>query len=322
MPDRVNPAIGGTGIETFEAVYEQNASYASALANWWRRTEGPVQRRIDWVFEEGRRRTSDQRDEANSRAFLQRLESEIATLAVAENDQRQAAAAFSKDAEALRRTIASLDERRRALAFVPDKIALLQESLEKYRSDYQRFLGSKTSADQRISRETVLVEQKEREHRLASELEHAEGILFALYKDFDEEALAAARLNFQEMTAAAATESVHRTNALREAEREEIRFRQWEEACARRDEIDRAIRRLNNAIKLTELARLVLRDSAPIVAQHLCEPLMLNAYSIELIMTRSRLSGTRFRATACVLSRATGDSRCCPAANRRSSHWP
>ena len=280
MPDRVNPGIGGTGIETFEAVYEEKASYSSALTNWWRRTEGPVQLRIDWVFEEGRRRTSDQRDEANSRAFLQRLESEIATLAVAENDQRQTAAAFRKDAEELRRTIASLDDQRQALAFVPDKIALLEESLEKFRSDYQRFLGTKPSADQRILRETALVEQREREHRLASELDNAERILFALNKDFDEEALAAARLNLQEMTAATATESVHRTNALREAEREEIRFRQWEEACSRRDEIDRAIRRLQNAIQLTELARLVLRDSAPIVAQHLCDRIAANAQRI------------------------------------------
>jgi DNA repair protein SbcC/Rad50 len=280
MPDRAKPAFGGTAIETFEAVYEQNASYASALTNWWRQTEGPVQQRIDWVIEEGRRRTSDQCDEANSRALIQRLESEIATLAVAENDQRQAAAAFRKDAEELKITIASLDERRRALAFVPDKIDLLEESLEEFRSDYQRFLGSKPSADQRISRETALVDQKEREHRLASELEDAEGILFALNKNFDEAALAAARLNFQEMTAAAATESVHRTNALREAEREEIRFRQWEEARARRDEIDRAIRRLKNAIQLTELARFVLRDSAPIVAQHLCDRIAANAQRI------------------------------------------
>jgi DNA repair protein SbcC/Rad50 len=280
MPDRPNPAMGGIAIETFEAVYEQTGSYASALTNWWRRTEGPVQQRIDWVFEEGRRRTSDQRDEANNRAFLQRLESEIATLAVAENDQRQAAEAFRKNAEELKRTIVSLDERRRVLAFVPENIALLEESLERFRSDYRRFLGSKPSADQRISRETALVEQKEREHRLASELEHAEGILLALNKDFDEEALAAARLNFQEITAAAATESVHRTNALREAEREEIRFRQWEEACARRDEIDRAIRRLKNAIQLTELARFVLRDSAPIVAQHLCDRIASTAQRI------------------------------------------
>ena len=76
---------------------------------------------------------------------------------------------------------------------------------------------------------------------------------------------------FEKIGAAAAKESANLDNAKRELQREEERFREWQEACARKDEIGHEIGRLKAAIELTELARVVLRDSAPAVAQLICE---------------------------------------------------
>ena len=97
-------------------------------------------------------------------------------------------------------------------------------------------------------------------------------IAFAkLTEDFDPSELPTSRREFEQISAAAAKESVNFDNAKREFQREEDRFREWQEACARRDEIGREIRRLEAAIELAEMARIVLRDSAPAVAQHLCD---------------------------------------------------
>ncbi|HKM58084.1 MAG TPA: hypothetical protein VJX28_05020, partial [Chthoniobacterales bacterium] len=280
MPDRPHTAVTGIDFETFEAVYGQNVLLVRALSTWWDRSERTIRQAIDAILEEGRRRAADQRDVSNGRSQLQQLESEIATLTSGENGQRQIAAEFKNSSGAIEIAIADLRERCRRLAFVPDKIVLLQEILEKFRSDYQRYLGAKSAADQRISREREVTDQKQREERLDSELAQSESRLLALSKEFDEDALTAAKENSQRATAAALTEAIHLTNARRDAEREEIRFREWKEACAKRDEIDREIRRLGNAIKLTELARHVLRDAAPIVAQHLCDRIAGDAQRI------------------------------------------
>src|SRR4029079_292278 len=53
-----------------------------------------------------------------------------------------------------------------------------------------------------------------------------------------------------------------------------------QKACAGRDEIDRLIQRLEAALDLTESARVVLRDSAPMVAQHLCDRIAAQAQRI------------------------------------------
>jgi DNA repair protein SbcC/Rad50 len=82
------------------------------------------------------------------------------------------------------------------------------------------------------------------------------------------------------MRAVVATELANLENVRREIDREESRFREWQAACVRRDEIDRVVARLGAAIKLTELARVVLRDSAPMVAQQLCDRIAAQAQRI------------------------------------------
>ncbi len=280
MPDRLVSAEARADIETFEVIFSKNASFADAVSIWWNRSERGIQHEIDRVFEDDRRRAAEQRDEVNHRDRIQQLESEIGVLNTEEERQRKAAMDFRKISGELETAIAVLNERRQALASVPDKISSLELALENSRGDYQLYLGSKASANQQVRREKEVADQKEREQQLVLELARSESHFLALDKDFDGEALMVARRNSEQAGAAAATETVHLANARRELEREEERNREWKLACAKRDEIDREILRLQNAIRLTELARHVLRDSAPIVAQHLCDRIASRAQRI------------------------------------------
>lgn len=280
MPNYANPDAKIVDAETFEHSYQQKIAYLIDLKNWWERTEDVVQKRIYAVLEEERRRNSDQRDEANSIDHLQRIESEVGKLAVAELEQAEAAAAYRGESAVLEKVIAELDERRRAIGFLGAEVTVLENKQQKHRSDYLRYLGAKPLADERSSREIELSARREREGRAAAELRACESTLGEINRCFDEAALHAMRREYDGMNAAVATESANLENAQREIDREEHRFREWQEACVKRDEIICIIKQLAAAIKLTELARVVLRDSAPMVAQQLCDRVAAQAQRI------------------------------------------
>jgi DNA repair protein SbcC/Rad50 len=271
LPGAPRWRMNGIEVEAFEAAYELNIHDAKKLQIWWERMEPLIQSQVDLVLEEEARRIAEQRDVFNNREFLRQIDSEIANFAAAEGEQRLLASVFRSECAALEPIIAVLDEERRSLEFVPARIVLLEETLEKFRTDYQRYLGAERSADQKRSRESDLATHAETERCRRSELIRSESRVLELSKSFNEADLAVARRRLEEMNTSAAKEVAEFENARREADREEARFREWEDARARRDEIDRAIRRLERAANLAELARVVLRDSAPIVAQHLCD---------------------------------------------------
>jgi DNA repair protein SbcC/Rad50 len=280
IPEWANPRARGADASAFEICGRQNIDYWRELQSWSQRTENLVQERVKIVLEEESRRLSDLRDEINSTEHLRRIESEMEKLTIAEYEQREAASECQRESLALEKTIAGLDQGRRAFGFPGDEIALLEQTQLKYRNDYQRYLGAKPLADQRSSREMELNTRREQEARIGEELRVYESTLRELSKGFDEIALTSLRRELQGILAALAAESVNLQNTQRETDREEARFLEWQKACAGRDEIDRLIRRLEAAINLTESARVVLRDAAPMVAQRLCDRIAAQAQRI------------------------------------------
>ncbi len=280
IPARPNGPAEGIDANAFERRHRQNVEYFHELEKWWRQTENLGQEWINAVLEEERRRSADQREEFNSADHLQRLESEIQKLVLDESVQREVASACQRESAELQKIIVDLDQRRGAFSFVANEIALLEQTQQKYRSDYQRYLGAKPLADERSSREIEVDARREQEGRAAEELRRCEITLSELSREFDEAALASLRHDLEGIRAAIAGESANLQNSRREMDREEARFREWQEACARRDEIEQAALRLRAAIKLTELARVVLRDSAPLVAQQLCDRIAAQAQRI------------------------------------------
>jgi exonuclease SbcC len=271
MPVCPDPDAKGIVVEAFARSQQRNDEYLQELENWWQRNKSVVQERINAVLAEEVRRNSDQRDEFHSTERLRKIESEIEQFAGAEIEQREAVDTGLRESAKLDGILANLNQRCRAFGFLGDEIGLLEETQQKYRSDYQRYLGAKPLDDDRRIREIEQEARREEEKCAALELGLCETGLSELRSGYDESALFAARRESEGMSAAAAAESTRLENVRREIERAETRFREWQEACAKRDEIDRVMERLTAAIKLTELARVALRDSAPIVAQHLCD---------------------------------------------------
>jgi DNA repair protein SbcC/Rad50 len=271
MPGCPNPEAVRVDATTFESSHWRNIEYLRELKIWWQETETVVQEGVDLVIAEEVGRNSDQRDKVNRIEQLQQISAEIEKLAVAEDEQREVAATCHRNSMELAKSIVELERRYGAFGFLSNEIALLEKKQQDHRDDYRRYLGAKPLAEERIARELELDTRKEQEQRAILELRLRENALSQLDKGFDASALVIVRRESEEISAAVAGESASLEISRRETEREEKRFCEWQEACAARDEIDRVIRRLTAAVKLTELARVTLRDSAPIVAQHLCD---------------------------------------------------
>jgi DNA repair protein SbcC/Rad50 len=272
MPDLLNPvASEGADASILERRHRQNVSYFTEINDWWRTIDGGIQARVGAFQEEDRRRNADQQNEFNGADQLRRIESEVLKLAAAENKQRDEAAIYEGRSAELLESIVGLDQRFQALAFVADEISRAEQIQLKHHSDHDQYLGAKSLADERNVREEDCNARREAEAAAHAMLRFRETALAKLKEDFDPGALPVLRREFEKISAAAAKESANLDNAKRELHREEERFREWQEACATRDEIDHEIGRLKAAIELMELARVVLRDSAPAVAQHICD---------------------------------------------------
>ena len=281
MPDFSRPlVVEGTDASILESRHRQNVVYFTELNDWWRAVENGVQARIGAFREEDRRRNADQQDEVNGANQLRRIESEISRLGAAECKQRDDAAIYEGRSAELVKSIVSFDQRLEVFGFLADEIARLEQIQLKHRSDYQQYLGAKPLADERSARSKDCKARREAEASADATLRLREIAFAEATKDFDPGALPALRLKLEQVSAAAAKESVNLDNAQRELEREEARFREWQEACAAREEVGHEIRRLEAAIELGELARIALRDSAPAVAQHLCDRIAGRAQQI------------------------------------------
>ena len=281
MPDFPKSlVVEGADASILEDRHRQNVVYFTELSEWWRAVESGVQAQIGAFWEEDRRRNADQQNEVNSTSQLRRIESEISKLGTAEYKQRDGAAIYRARSAELIKSIDSLDQRLEVFGFLADEIARLEQNQLKHRSDYQQYLGAKPLADERSAREKDCKARRDAEAAADAALRLREIAFAEAIEDFDPGALPALRLKFEQVSAAAAKESVNLDHAKRELQREEDRFREWQEACATRDEVGHEIRRLEAAIELTELARIVLRDSAPAVAQHLCDRIADRAQQI------------------------------------------
>ena len=202
MPEWAEPRARGADASAFESCRQRNIDYWREFKKWSQRTESLGQERVKMVLEEESRRHSDLQDEINSTDRLRRVESEMEKLAIEENEQREVASEGQRESLALEKTIAGLDQGRRAFGFLGDEIALLEQTQLKYRRDYQRYLGAEPLADQRSCREMELNARREQEARVGEELRVCESTLRELSKGFDEVALTSLRLELQGIHAA------------------------------------------------------------------------------------------------------------------------
>ena len=156
----------------------------------------------------------------------------------------------------------------------------LQTAKEASADGHRTFLAEKAKADDFANREKALAEAMAALDALEKNVAAADTTLAAARQDFDADALAAARRDLQEATAAAATCLAELASVKAELDREQKRVGELAAAQQEKAALDLEIARLNASIALTEKARTILKNAAPQVAQHLCDRIAAQAQQI------------------------------------------
>jgi DNA repair protein SbcC/Rad50 len=187
----------------------------------------------------------------------------------AEAEGRQAAARAS-EVEAQLKVFASLDQDLR------EQVALQDRHAE----DHQAHLGARGLAGQVEARRLVLEQAMAAEAAAEGQVRGAGEALAAAGKDFDPAALEQAREAATAAERQFAVDQRELESAETQLQRERERYREWQEASAAREGIERELGRLQAAGEIARLAGKVLRAAAPAVAQHICSRIAANAQRI------------------------------------------
>ncbi len=254
--------------------------FVKTVNSWWFKTEDLVSGLIDAFRREQEIRVADQQNVLNLTAQLGQLEVEIAALTTKEKNQRDSATVFEGQSIEVAKRLTQLEQQLQPYASLAENIRAQEQLQESHRAGYQQYLGAKSLAEQLSARLRELKTGQEAETNAAASLKTREAALEEAHKDFEPQALTAACKEYDAKNAEVAKQTANLANAKAGLQREEKRFHEWRVACAESEKIGREISRLQAAVDLTELARDVIKNSAPTVAQHLCSRISTRAQQI------------------------------------------
>ncbi|MCC6235252.1 MAG: AAA family ATPase, partial [Verrucomicrobiales bacterium] len=154
---------------------------------------------------------------------------------------------------------------------LPSEIRAQQDELARHTEAHSRHLGVRTVADELPGRTATATTAARRLEELARDLAARSAAAAAARAMFDPNRLIQARSQLTEATARqrAAEERLHA--ARRDLAGEEIRFAEFQAARQHESVLQSGLARLAAAREINERARRLLRDAAPVVAQHLCD---------------------------------------------------
>jgi exonuclease SbcC len=265
---------------TPEARHQAGLDFRQRMEAWWAEAEPAARAALAAAAEAAQARLRDQQDAANQAAQLTRLARELDHLQAAEQAERQGAAEQGRQAEAAAAELAGCSAALAAFATLDRDIAEQTRIQEANRADYLEYLGRKPTADQLAVREAALAACLDQEGDAGRLLATRDALLAALQRDFEPERLDEATAAFLEKSAETASCRANLEHAQAALQREQARQAQWLEACRERDLLRAGMARLKAAGDLGELARTVLKNAAPAVAQHLCTAIAGRAQGI------------------------------------------
>jgi exonuclease SbcC len=259
------------------ALQEQLAVFVANAKRWWERASGVIKARIKAFNDEAKTRNAQESSLSQSSEQLVRLNAEIQGLF--EKAAKKEAEATQHDGEVISLTtqIEKLDGELKPFVHLDADLHREQTKRDSNRAGHERYLGAEKIAVGLAVRQTRLT------HLLAEEssarqahLEAAAAVRKA-EQEFDPEKLKAARADHQIKHDRATSLQVSLASEREKLTKEEERFQEWEDACKERERVLIEIGRCEAAMAITELARRTLQDTAPAVAQHLCNRIAVRA---------------------------------------------
>jgi exonuclease SbcC len=272
-PKKVNSATVGN-------LQEQMATFVSEAKAWWEKTSGAIKTRIKAFNDEAKTRNAQESTLSQYSEQLVRLHAEIQRLSQKCATKDTEAKQHDGEAQSLTTQIAKLDGDLKPFVNLDTDLKCEQSKRDANRVGHERYLGAKKIADDLPARQTRLAQLLGEESIAQQALLAATAAVQKAEQDFDPEKLKTARADHQIKHDRAISLQVSLATEKEKLTKEGKRFKEWEEACKERERISTEIGRCEAARAITELARKTLRDTAPAVAQHLCNRIATRAQGV------------------------------------------
>jgi len=262
------------------AVHQACAAFADQAAQWREAARAGAKTRLDAAAAEAQARQQATQTALHQAGQLAQWAQEITTLGAQERADREAAQALERQAAQDALALAALEEALLPFATLDAELAAQTLELAAHRAAHEDYLGQKPAADQAGARALQAEACRAQEAGAAAALQTLQDALAELGAAWDPQALQDAASAFQVASAGLAAAAVHRDKAREALAQAELRQAQWQAACTARDGHLQTMARLKAAADLGELARDVLKNAAPAVAQHLCTAIAGRAQGI------------------------------------------
>jgi exonuclease SbcC len=254
--------------------------FRAAAEAWWLQGDTQLKARLKELQATASNRKNQETTLKLKSEALSKLQEEIASFAKKAAAKEKEAQQHEAKATELVTQLKKVELSLQPFASLDSDLKREQGKRDANQPGYELYLGAKKLADQLSARQEKLTQQQAEETKAQTALKAATETLQKAAREFDPQKLEAAREDHRTKD--------HQSTELQtslEAEKknltlEEQRFATWLEACKELQFIAAEIARCDAAIELTELARKTLRDTAPAVAQHLCNRIAVRAQSV------------------------------------------
>lgn len=262
------------------SLQQQAEKLKDDASTWWDKAKSRIDGRLKESETARTERTGKETQLAGHREQRSKLEGEIKGLGESAKEKGEEAERYDAEAEGFKKAVEELDEKLKPYAEIDGKIDAQKKLQDTNKADHERYLSSKKLAEDLSSRRDKLKEALEKEEERNKDLQVKQEALKKAQEAFDPKELRKAQDDFKEKLSAATTAKNELTHAEEELIRQARRFKELNEACDLLAGILMRIERLEAQIELTELARTILKNAAPSVAQHLCNRIAARAQTI------------------------------------------
>jgi exonuclease SbcC len=259
---------------------KQMQAYNTSAQSWFQGLAPALRERFESFDKARDRRVREEHEISVIEKQRDDAQKETEALATTFAAKQKEAAKFGAKAEAEAQAITALMERLKAFLALDAQMSEQQQRKGVHADGYQRHIAAKPAAESLPERQRLADELKAAETRAAQTLEECLAKSRAAAEAVDLNALEGSRKAFQERSKESAVAETKLAHARTELIRDENRLREYEQATARKAEINLELGRIKAAIALTDKARNILKNAAPLVAQHLCHLIAVRAQQI------------------------------------------
>jgi len=262
------------------ALQEQLATFVTEAKTWWEKTSGAIKARIKAFNEKEKDRNTQELTLNKYSEQLVLLNTEIQALSQKAKNKESEGEQHDGEVKSLAAQIEKLDGDLKPFVNLDSDLKREQSKRDANRIGHERYLGAKKIADDLPARQTRLDQLLGEESAAQQALLAATAAVQKAELDFDPEKLKSARADHQTKHDRATSLQVSLATEKEKLTKEEKRFKEWQDACKDRERVSKEIGRCEAAMAITELARKTLRDTAPAVAQHLCNRIATRAQGV------------------------------------------